>query len=447
MVPMALDYFWSEAEAEAARKEAREQLRCSRRNSGNGKQHHPRKDLPPWLSGAVCDDRGAALSILSNVMIALRNQPEIADAFTFDEMLRASMLTQALPVIGRPADLGPYPRPVRDTDATQVQEWLQREALPRITKDMTFQAIEHRARARSFHPVRDYLNDLARDRKPRLDAWLSVYLGAEASEYTQAIGRMFLVAMVARVSKPGCQADYMLVLEGDQGGYKSSACGILAGEWFSDSLPDIHDKDAKQHLRGKWLIEVAELSAIGRAETEHLKAFITRREERYRPSYGHLEVIEPRQCLFIGTTNKTAYLRDETGGRRFWPVKVGVIDLDALRHDRDQLFAEAVHLYRSGASWWPDAAFEREHIKPQQNERFEIDPWDDLIADFLATTDRVRVTDIACNVLGLDRGKVGTGDQRRITAVLSDHGWTRVRDWKGRAFVKPGYVLPKKPDA
>ena len=136
--------------------------------------------------------------------------------------------------------------------------------------------VEAVARENSFHPVRDQLTSLKWDGTERLTKWLVTYLGAEDSQYVTTIGRMFLIALVARIFKPGCQADYMIVLEGSQGQMKSTACRVLGGEYFSDDLPDIQHKDVKEHLRDKWLIEVGEMHAMSRVETTLLKAFITR---------------------------------------------------------------------------------------------------------------------------------------------------------------------------
>ena len=379
----------------------------------------------------IRSDRGAPLPILANVLTTLRGDPLVRDCFAFDEMLRTTMLVRPLP--GLPEGLERL-RPVTDNDVTAFQEWLQLRGLSKIGKDTTHQAVDLRANECAFHPVRDWLNELAWDNQPRLKRWLSVYLGALETRYSEEIGSMFLIAMVARVLDPGCKADYMMVLEGPQGARKSTACAILGGNWFSDNLPDVTTgKDVSQHLRGKWLIEVAEMSALSRAEAAALKAFITRQVERYRPSYGRKEVIEPRQCVFIGTTNKETYLRDETGGRRFWPVKVGTIDLEALKRDREQLFAEAVALYRSGARWWPDSAFELEFITPEQDKRYEADAWEEPIAAYASDRSRLTVGEVANQALGFSTNRIGTADQRRITAIFERLGWKREKkNWKGR---------------
>jgi predicted P-loop ATPase len=280
--------------------------------------------------------------------------------------------------------------------------------------------------------VWEYLDRLVWDQQPRLDRWLTYYLGVErlnakapiGEDYVDAIGRMFLISAVARIFKPGCQCDYMLVLEGPQGNLKSSAVGILAGQWFSDHLPDLHanQKDVSQHLNGKWIVEVPELAALLKADASAIKSFVTRRVEKYRRSYGRRDVIEPRQCVFIGTTNEVTYLRDPTGGRRFWPVKVAKIDLGALRHDRDQLWAEALHRFLQRDRWWPDPAFEREIMQAEQAARFDEDAWTDPIRAFLQGSERTTVMAVAAK-LGFTPDRLGTRDQRRIAAVLRTLGW------------------------
>jgi predicted P-loop ATPase len=169
---------------------------------------------------------------------------------------------------------------------------------------------------------------------------------------------------------------------------------------------------------------------MGRAAAEELKHFISRRVENYIPKYGRREVVEPRQCVLIGTTNRSAYLRDETGARRFWPVKVGAagpIDIKALARDRDHLFAEATHRYRRDERWWPDRTFEAEHIQPQQAARFEADAWEQPIREWMHKERVVSATiyDVARSALFLDTGKIGTADQRRIADVLTHLGWER----------------------
>ena len=328
---------------------------------------------PKWLNECIAGETGKPLPVLANVLIGLR--AVFPAAFAHDEMLCVPMLMRSLT-----DELSFQPRPCTDVDVGIAQERLQQLGLKRVSKDVVHQAVEIRSHECRFHPVRDYLESLYWDGTERLPGLFPLYFGADDTEYARAVGQMFLVSMVARIFEPGCKADHLPVIEGHQGALKSTACSVLGGEWFSDSLPDVSaGKDVSQHLRGKWLIEVSEMHAMSRAETAQLKAFITRTSERYRPSYGRIEVVEARQCVFIGTTNRDTYLRDETGGRRFWPIKVGTIDIDKLAYDRDQLFAEATFYYRDGMPWWPDKEFERAHIMPEQSSRYESDVWEEAI--------------------------------------------------------------------
>ena len=391
-----------------------------------------------WLEQCILGDgkNPKPLAIVANALIALRNDPALRDAFGFDEMLRTPTLFHEInaPIGGQL----PEPRPLTDKDITDVQEWMQEAGLKRMARETVRDAIASYAQDHAYHPVRDYLDALQWDGEDRLDGWLTNYLGVEQSAYSDGVGSLFLTSMVARILDPGCKVDHMLVLEGPQGELKSTACHMLAGEWFSDNLPDITSgKDVQQHLRGKWLIEVDEMHAMSKAEASVLKSFISRTTERYRPSYGRLEVIEPRQCVFIGTTNKDAYLRDETGGRRFWPVKCGAIDLEALAANHDQLFAQAVVRYRNGLPWWPSKEFEREHIQSEQEARYEGDAWEQPISEYLSGVAKTTITAVAVNALGFRNDRLGTTDQRRIQAVLTMLGWRRgkrahggVRFWR-----------------
>jgi len=238
----------------------------NRSKNGGGGIRPPRPSEPNWLSKCIKGKGGGALPILANVMSALRNDPSLVDSFAYDEMQRSTMLMQKE---GRQIE----PRPVEDSDVYRLQEFLQRAGLKNLGADTVHAAVDVRGRECKFHPVRDHLEILKWDGTARVENWLVRYLGAPETPYIQAVGRMFLISMVARVFDPGCKADYMQVLEGPQATLKSTTCRILGGAHFSDSLPDVMaGKDVSQHLRGKWLIEVSEMDAMSRAETTLLKS-------------------------------------------------------------------------------------------------------------------------------------------------------------------------------
>jgi predicted P-loop ATPase len=402
-------------------------------------------EQPAWLKDCRTSASGKPvkpgrpLANLDNALVALRRDRTFDGMVAYDEMLCS-------PVLLKPVEPDPpagfVPRALTDVDTTHIQAMLQRW-FPRLSREVAYQAVDAVARERRFHPLRSYLDGLVWDKKRRLGDWLVRYFGAEPSEYTFGVGEMFIVSMVARIFAPGCKVDHMLVFEGAQGTLKSAACAVLGGEWFSDNLPDLdNSKDTSQHLRGKWLIEIDEMHAMSRADATRIKSFITRTCERYRPSYGRREVVEPRQVCFIGSTNKNNYLRDETGGRRFWPIKCGTIDIAALKADRDQLFAEAVVLFRKGVKWWPSKDFEKQFAMPEQAERLEGDAWEEPISILLgkvkAAGGNITIGEVAVQALQFETARIGTSDQRRVAGIMAQLGWVRGKmDSKGRRVFVP----------
>lgn len=394
---------------------------------------------PEWLD-LVRDGDGRIICNLKSAMTALREDPNLRDCFGFDEMSGDTALMNPLPDSNR----APQDRPVTDVDILVVQEYLQTCGLKRISKDVVHDAVDRRARECAFHPIRDWLQSLTWDGKRRLAGWLHNILGADDSAYAAGIGKMFMISMVARVMDPGCQADHMVILESPgQGQLKSTACRILAGDaYFADELP-VASKDVSMIMKGRWLIEVSELHAFSVKDIEHLKALITRRVEVYRPPYGRKTVKEPRQCLLIGTTNRTEYLVDPTGNRRFWPIRIGNIDIDRLKRERDQLFAEAYHLYKDGAPWWPDEDFTAAHIETQQENRRAVDVWEADVLKYIEGKDTVRLQDILLDALDIQKDRREFKHSNRVRNILTANGWWRGhKDSHGYYPYHPPHLKP-----
>ncbi|MEJ8310113.1 VapE domain-containing protein [Agrobacterium larrymoorei] len=382
-----------------------------------------------WAADLLVDgDSGKIINCLPNAIRSFEIAPQLRGCIGFNEMTGQVSVLKPLPAVNAAAarDAG---RTIDDVDIVLLQEWLQLEAMwPSLPKASVIDAVEAVARANRFHPVRDYLSGLEWDGRARVGGWLSSYLGARSNPYTNNAGTMWLIAAVARIFEPGCQADYMVVLEGEQGEQKSTALRILGGEWFGDQLPgDLSSKDSSIVLRGKWIIEASEMASMNRADTNVLKAFVTRRIEDYRPPHARFNVTVPRQCVFAGTINPGAngYLKDATGGRRFWPIKIGKLSIPKLRHDRDQLWAEAVQLYRQGVHWWPDRDFERKVFAPAQDDARELDPWEDIVSRYLEGRSSISMAELATDCLSLSPRDYRKDVQVRIGECLRSLGWRK----------------------
>lgn len=369
----------------------------------------------------------------ATVMEVIRASSEWEGVLVYNEMSDDCLLM--LPVPGTKTPKTTFrPRPLGDDDFVHALSWFNRNGFPRAKKEIIVDCIEAVAKETVLSPIRHYLEKLEGkgtwDHTKRLPRLFQQYFGTVEdagapdtdTEYLAAIAVKFMIAAVARMMNPGCKVDTMLVLEGAQGVGKSSAARILAGTaYFSDNLPSLNTKDASDHIRGKWIIELGELSAMQKSEIESTKAFISRQEEKFRPAYRRKEIVYKRRCVFIGTTNQDKYLRDETGNRRFWPVSVGKINLEALTRDRDLLWAEAVHRYRAGEKWHLTAA-QRQLATKVQRDRVDVDVWQSELAIALEGVSEVAIRDAACR-LGLTIENLKVPDQNRIKTALKSLGF------------------------
>lgn len=311
-----------------------------------------------------------------------------------------------------------------DLDRAFLKAHIEDGTKRKATYEMIDDAVMIYANRNAFHPVRDYLSGLRWDGVPRIDTWLRDYLGAVQSEYTRLIGSKWLIGAVARIMQPGCDMRTMLILEGAQEAGKSRAAATLAGEdWFTDYLPNMHDKESLMQLQGHWIIEVSELASMRRTEVDEIKRFISSRTDTYIKKYSNAQTARPRQCVFIGTTNETDYLKDPTGNTRFWPVRVAdKLNVDALSADRGQLWAEALQRYQSNERWWLEGD-ENQLAKAEQSERMEHDP---LTGDVLRCANTIQhrgddvQTPLILSDLHLDMHQ---GNMKRAAAILKINGW------------------------
>ncbi len=276
-------------------------------------------------------------------------------------------------------------KPLRDSDLSRIAIWLDDVYDIRGAADNLHRAINLVAEDHAFHPVCDWLNGLTWDERPRLDRLLPTYFGASDTALHRRFGACWLIGACARVLDPGCQLDTMLVLVGDQGVGKSRACEALvpSRSWFGDTPFDIGNRDAFINLHGKWIYELPEGESLRKASDEAAKAFITSRVDRYRAPFGRLAEDHPRQVAFVATGNLDEVLRDPTGARRYWPVRVEQPDLAGLRRDREQLFAEALVRYRAGEIWHLDGVYPTLLREAQRD--FEVaEAWEAALAPWVA---------------------------------------------------------------
>jgi predicted P-loop ATPase len=403
---------------------------------------------------------------LANAITALRYAPEWWGVLGFNEFSLYTVTKKPAP--WQQSSGGNW----SDYDDSRAAEWLQHFGIL-VSSKVAGEAAQTVAHENRFHPVRDYLQSLQWDQKSRIDTWLTTYLSIPNTSYSRAVGRRWLISGVARILRPGCQVDHTLLIEGSQGAKKSSALRALVGdEWFTDHISDLGSKDSRIELHGKWVIEMSELQAVKGKALETVKAFLTARIDHFRAPWDRRASDHPRSCIFAGSTNSETPLTDETGNRRFWPVRCGELGID--QRDRDQLWAEAYKCYQGGSVWWLETRELDALARQEQDERYDPGVWDEVIlqwiddpkqryeADggqpiqpFTSTAERVTISDILVHCIRKPLDRHMQADKNQVARCLVHDGWTR-KQWTRKQeegglkrgdwfYVRPTKSEPPKP--
>ena len=413
-------------------------------------------DDTAWKSKFRLTERGAFKKVPWNVKLMLTYDPRIRDCVKLDLFSHRAYLQRDLPW-----------RSMKDSqywtndDDSCLRNWVS-DAYNVEGKGFIDDAMKEYLVRHSYNAVKDYLLGLPKwDGKPRLETLIIDYLGAEDTEFTRTATRKALVAAVARVMEPGCKFDYVLTLVGPQGLGKSFIWKRLAGKWCSDSMSTVTGKEAMEALLGFWIIELAELAALKKTEMEIVKQFISKQDDSFRPAYGHTVEHYDRQCIFVATTNNADFIRDPTGGRRWWPINVGVqprklSPFDDLTDDVvEQIWAEAVVYWQLGEDLFLDSRMEAAARELQEThteespwagaireyaEKLLPENWDNIglaerrdyaqgkhnfdIGEGTVKRDRICAAEVWCELLGGDLKNMNRGQANEINNVLRKMpGW------------------------
>lgn len=378
-----------------------------------------------WRQYLEKTDKGVYRATLNNCKLIMQNVCEKKEVVGRNEFALNDFYLCDTPWRSKKGDA------VTDIDIVRIKFFCAERFRIEFPDNIINQALLDIADVNRFHPVRDYLKSLEWDGVPRIETWLSDFAGATAPEdYLKAVSRKVLVALVKRVFEPGCKFDHVLILEGLQGMGKSTLLkNLVGGQWFTDQALVIGDKDAVLTMQSKWLIELGELSSLNRSEVEHMKAFITQTTDRIRAPYGKRVEEFPRQCIFVGSTNQDEYLKDETGNRRFWPVKVGEIDFEGVEKARDQLFAEAYAFYLLGEPLYLESKELNQLARTEQEKRGEIDEWFGAVADIvngeMFPRNGFEMRELAKRMDQFGAHKLDKSDQMRLAKILRTLGFEK----------------------